>query len=70
MAIDLLVTNATLTDGTTGVDIACSGGRIIAVERGITAEARRTLDAAGSERLRLITHDQRVASYTSTFIHF
>lgn len=45
--MDLLVTNATLPDERTGIDIACENGRIVAVEPGITAEAERTIDAAG-----------------------
>jgi cytosine deaminase len=44
---DLIVKNATLPDGRTGIDIACQGGKIAAVEPGITAEAGDTLDAAG-----------------------
>ncbi len=44
---DLLIKNATLPDGRTGQDIACSGGRITAVEPGIEAEAGETLDAGG-----------------------
>lgn len=47
MSIDLLVTNATLPDGTTGIDIACIKNKITAVERAITCEARQTLDAGG-----------------------
>jgi cytosine deaminase len=47
MSIDLLVKNATLPDGRTGVDIACAGGRITAVEPGITAESGRVVDAHG-----------------------
>src|SRR5215204_5457751 len=47
MSFDLIVRNATLPDGRTGLDIACTGGRIAAVEPNITAEAGRTLDAAG-----------------------
>jgi len=47
MTIDLLVTNATLPDGRTGVDIACRDGRIAAVEHGIAAEAGRVIDAGG-----------------------
>ncbi len=42
---DLIVKNATLTDGRTGMDIACKDGRISAVETGITAEAARVIDA-------------------------
>ncbi|PRY24457.1 cytosine deaminase [Aliiruegeria haliotis] len=45
--LDLLVKNATLSDGTTGVDIACSGGRITAIETGITAAATQEIDASG-----------------------
>ena len=44
---DLIVKNATLTDGRTGMDIACEGGRIVAVEAGITAEAAEVIDAEG-----------------------
>ncbi|MBE7200668.1 MAG: amidohydrolase family protein, partial [Parafilimonas terrae] len=47
MAIDLLVTNATLPDGRTGQDIAVTGDRIVAVEPGIAAEAGTGVDAAG-----------------------
>ena len=47
MSLDLLIKNANLTDGRTGVDIACEAGRITAVEPGITAEAARTIDADG-----------------------
>lgn len=45
MSLDLLIRNANLADGRTGVDIACEAGRITAVEPGITAEAARTIDA-------------------------
>ena len=45
--VDLLVRNATLPDGRSGVDIACAGGRITAVEPNISAEAGRTIDAGG-----------------------
>jgi cytosine deaminase len=48
---DLLVTNANLPDGRTGLDIAVRDGRIVAVERGIAGEARVRLDASG----RLVT---------------
>ena len=47
MPIDLLLKNATLPDGRTGVDIACAGGKITAIEKGIRGEARRTIDAGG-----------------------
>ena len=44
---DLIVRNATLTDGRTGMDIACRGSDIVAVEAGITAEAGEIIDADG-----------------------
>jgi cytosine deaminase len=47
MSLDLLIRNANLADGRTGVDIACEAGKITAVEPGITAEAVRTIDAGG-----------------------
>ncbi|WP_305987326.1 amidohydrolase family protein [Roseibium sp. MMSF_3544] len=47
MTLDLLVKNANLHDGRTGIDIACKDGRIEAVEAGINAEAGETIDAAG-----------------------
>lgn len=47
MSLDLLIRNATLADGRTGIDIACAGGQITAVEAGITAEAARIIDADG-----------------------
>ncbi|UOK69738.1 amidohydrolase family protein [Ancylobacter polymorphus] len=51
MSIDLLVKNARLPDGRAGMDIACEGGRITAVEPGIDAEAGRVIEADG----RLVT---------------
>ncbi len=45
--LDLVVRNATLPDGRRGVDIACSGGKITAIEAGISGEAARTIDAGG-----------------------
>jgi len=45
--VDLLIKNANLPDGQTGVDIACEGGKIIAVEAGISAETGHVIDAAG-----------------------
>ncbi len=45
--MDLIVKNATLPDGQTGVDIACKGGQIVAVETGIDAQAAEIIDAAG-----------------------
>ncbi len=47
MQFDLIITNATLPDGRTGMDIACNQGRIAAVEEAITAEAREVIDAQG-----------------------
>jgi cytosine/creatinine deaminase len=47
MTLDLLVTNACLPDGRNGLDIACRDGRIVAVERGIEAEAARVVEARG-----------------------
>src|SRR5688500_17576391 len=47
MPIDLLIKNATLPDGRTDVDIACSGGRIAAIEPNIDGAAGRTIDAGG-----------------------
>ena len=44
---DLIVKNATLPDGRTGIDIACSNGKISAVDAGISAEARDVVDAEG-----------------------
>src|SRR5882672_8965885 len=46
MSFDLIVRNVALADGRT-VDIAISDGKIAAVERGIQAEAGRTIDAQG-----------------------
>lgn len=45
--LDLIVKNATLADGQTGVDIACSDGLITAVEAGIDGDAKEVIDAAG-----------------------
>ncbi|MFY0620985.1 MAG: amidohydrolase family protein [Pelagimonas sp.] len=44
---DLILKNATLPDGRTGMDIACQGGKIVAVEAGIAAEASEVIDADG-----------------------
>ncbi|NRB01858.1 MAG: amidohydrolase family protein [Rhodobacteraceae bacterium] len=44
---DLIVKNATLPDGRTGMDIACSGQKIAAAEPNITAEAGEIVDAQG-----------------------
>ena len=45
--IDLLLHNATLPDGRTGIDIACREGRIVDLAPGIEATARRVIDARG-----------------------
>ena len=47
MAFDLILRNATLPDGRTGIDIACAGGKIAAVEPRIAAYAGREIDAGG-----------------------
>ena len=47
MMLDLLLRNATLPDGRTGLDIACLAGRIAEVAPGIAGEARQTIDARG-----------------------
>jgi cytosine deaminase len=44
---DLLVKNAVLPNGRSGVDIGCKGDRIAAVERDISAEARQVIEAEG-----------------------
>jgi cytosine deaminase len=47
MSFELIVKNATLLDGRTGIDIACKDGKVVAVEPGITAEAGTVIDAGG-----------------------
>ncbi|OUS06782.1 cytosine deaminase [Rhodobacterales bacterium 52_120_T64] len=47
MGFDLIIKNATLPDGTTGIDIACADGLIAAVERDIKAEAGEVINAEG-----------------------
>ncbi len=44
---ELIVKNATLPDGRSGLDIACRNGRIAAVETGISAQAQDVIDADG-----------------------
>ena len=44
---DFLVKNASLPDGTEGIDIAGKNGLITAVEKNISAEAKETIDANG-----------------------
>jgi cytosine deaminase len=45
--LDLLITNATLPDGRTGMSVAVQAGRITEVTPGLTAAAGDTFDAAG-----------------------
>ncbi|RYF16887.1 MAG: cytosine deaminase [Comamonadaceae bacterium] len=45
--LDLLLTNATLPDGRTGMSVAVQDGRIVEVAPGLAAPARETLDAGG-----------------------
>jgi cytosine/creatinine deaminase len=45
--LDLLITNATLPDGRTGMSVAVQGGRIAEVTAGLQATAHETLDAGG-----------------------
>ena len=45
--LDLLVTNASLPDGRTGMAVAVQGGRITEVTPGLQAPARETIDAGG-----------------------
>jgi cytosine deaminase len=45
--IDLIVRNASLTDGRTGVDIAVRGAEIVEVAPSIAAQAANTIDADG-----------------------
>jgi cytosine deaminase len=46
--LDLLITNATLPDGRTGMSIAVQNGKITAVEAGLQAPAHETVDAAAT----------------------
>ena len=45
--LDLLITHATLPDGHTNMSIAVQNGKITAVEPGLQAPAKETIDAAG-----------------------
>ncbi|UIJ70356.1 amidohydrolase family protein [Aurantimonas sp. HBX-1] len=47
MTFDLIMRNANLPDGRTGIDIGCRDGRIVAVELRLAAEAGREIDATG-----------------------
>ena len=44
---DLIVKNATLPDGTRGIDIGCKKGVIAAIEQNLTAEASQSIEADG-----------------------
>ncbi len=44
---DLLITNATLPDGRTGIDVLVADGRIVNVSPRLNAAAARTVDAQG-----------------------
>ncbi len=44
---ELFVKIATLPDGRSGIDIGCNKGEIVALENGISAEAKDTIDAKG-----------------------
>ena len=45
--LDLLITNAALPDGRTGMSVAVEGGRIREIAAGLQAPAHETVDAAG-----------------------
>src|SRR5437763_13502846 len=45
--LDLLITNAALPDGRTGMSVAVQGGRILEVTPGLQAPAHEVLDAGG-----------------------
>ncbi len=47
MSFDLLLRNASLPDGRTGIDIACEGGKILGVEPNIEGEAGQVIEADG-----------------------
>ncbi len=47
MTFDLIINNAALPDGRESFDIACAGGKIVAIEPNIAAEAGRVIDATG-----------------------
>ena len=47
MDVDLIIKNANLSNDQNGVDIACKDGVIISIERGINANAKKTIDAQG-----------------------
>ncbi|MEP4035790.1 cytosine deaminase [Pseudophaeobacter sp.] len=45
--LDLIIRNATLQDGQTGIDIACKDGKIVDVGKSIEGSALETIDAEG-----------------------
>jgi cytosine/creatinine deaminase len=45
--LDLLITNATLPDGRSGMSVAVRNGKIVEVKPGLTAPAGETIDAGG-----------------------
>lgn len=47
MNFDLIVKNATLPDGRTGMDIGCANDKIIAIETNISAESGEVINAEG-----------------------
>jgi cytosine deaminase len=47
MSFDLLLRNASLPNGRTGIDIACEGGKILGVEPNIEGEAGQVIEADG-----------------------
>jgi cytosine deaminase len=47
MDVDLIIKNANLSNDQTGVVIDCKDGVIISIERGINANAKKTIDAQG-----------------------
>ncbi|MGE3831816.1 MAG: amidohydrolase family protein [Parvibaculaceae bacterium] len=47
MQADLVIRNATLRDGQSGVDIVCSGGKIADIARSVRTETAKEIDAKG-----------------------
>jgi cytosine deaminase len=47
MSFDLLIKNACLQDGRSGIDVACAKGMIVAVKPNIDAQATQVIDAQG-----------------------
>src|SRR5207247_2440813 len=45
--LDLIISDSTLPDGRTHIDVACEKGRIVAIGSSLKAEARETIDAGG-----------------------